>query len=287
MRPAADSRSINIPAFLPGRDRVPQVPPAVKGAKNPRNQENLRPETARARGRAWEFNYFGTFHGPNLTHIDSPYTVNEKGALSSRSAINFDSDVTLAYRVNANTGIGVDVPFLVFPVMGQGMVMNDLGLKAYNLHTVQYGGFNIDTNLFVQAPTSDYSQLRHMKVGLKTTPAVRYRFAGSRFTVGSWNEAKAYVGVTTGKAFKLYTLPYVNYRINPNWALNLGYEMEADHFVGTSPMDFTAFQADIQPGFVYNFTPHISVNPYLQIFTANRITSETTAVGAVINATLL
>jgi len=234
-------------------------------------------------------NYFAIVHGTPLNDISSPYTLDHNGKHSKTSfnTINFDSEVTAAYMVTKDIGIGPSIPFLLIPVQGQGLVMGDVAIKTFDKHLISYNGLNISGNLYVQAPTAKVDKDRGMNVGLKTTPAIRYAFPSSRFAIGSWNEAKLYEGVSTGKSFKLYTLPYVNYSLNPSVSLNLGYEIETDHMKGDSAMNFTTVETDLQPGVVYFITPKVMVNPYLQIFTGNKITSDRMALGAVISATVL
>ncbi len=234
-------------------------------------------------------NYFGIYHGPTVSDLGSPYTVDRTGnqSKSKYGAMNFDSELTTAYMVSSDIGIGASVPFFFVPVMGQGLILGDVGLKVFDRKTIATSDFSLYTNLILQAPTSDASQARNMSMGLKTTPYFRYHFSGSRFSVGSWSEAKAYLGVTRDKTFKLYGAPYVSYQLTSTLALNLEYEMEAHHDVGKPTFDFTSYQTDLQPGIVWRPTPRLVVNPYVQLFTGNKVTSETTAVGAVINATLL
>lgn len=231
-------------------------------------------------------NYFGVFHGPSLNTFNA-YTVDRNGK-TSKQGMFMDGELTAAYLLDKNIGVGAVLPFLASPVLGADLTLGDAGVKFFNRKTLSAPGLNVYTNVIVQAPTSDYSQDRGMQLGLKTTPNVRYSIPSSRFTVGSWTEAKAYLGVTKGKAFKLWAGPYVNYQLVPNLSLNVEYEMEWDHNIGdTGLLNFTTYQTDLQPGFVWNITPHILLNPYVQIFTTKTATAETMALGAVFSATLL
>lgn len=234
-------------------------------------------------------NYFATAHGTPLGNLDSPYTLDHSGnnTKSSFNTINFDSDVTAAYMLNKDIGLGVSVPFLLVPVQGQGLVLGNVAIKTFDKHFVSYNGLTISENLYIQAPSGKADKNRGMDVGLKSTPGIRYQIPNSRFAIGSWNEMKLYQGVFTGKTFKLYTLPYVNYTLTPTLSLNLGYEFETDHMKNDSFMNFTTYETDVQPGVVWFITPKVMVNPYLQIFTGRKITSDTTALGAVISANVL
>lgn len=232
-------------------------------------------------------NYFATFHGAPLNDLGSPRTVDQKGKPSKFNSINFDSEITAAYLLAPGIGVGPAIPFLAVPVLGQGIILGDLGVKAFNKKTISYKGFNLSTNLILQAPTSKSSQARQMDFAVKTTPALRYSVPASRFTVGAWTEAKAYLGVIKDKTFKLYAAPYANYQLIPNLSLNLEYEMEWHHDVNRPTMDFATYQTDLQPGFVWNVTRDILVNPYVQISTTQNVNSDRMAVGAVISATVL
>jgi hypothetical protein len=230
---------------------------------------------------------FSIFHGPTVSDMGSPYGVNNAGKVSSRNPLLFDSELTAAYMPTSDVGIGPVLPFLLFPVMGKGFVLGDAGIKAFDRHAISSGGLNVYTNLIVQAATSDSSKARNMSWALKTTPNFRYKFHASRVSVGAWTEAKAYFGVTKDKTFKLYGAPYVAYRVSPSVALNLEYEMEAHHDVGKPSLDFANYQTDLMPGIVWNITPHVLVNPYVQLFTGNKVNTDSMALGAVISATVL
>ena len=233
------------------------------------------------------FSYFGNFHGGTLHALDSSYTVDRNGKLSKAYGINFDSSVTAAYMFSPSIGLGPEVPFLLVPVRGKGFILGDVGLKAFNKKTVTDGGFTLATNLSIQAPTSDASQARHMSFAVKTTPSARYAFSHSRFGVGTFTEAKAYIGVIRDKTFKLWAAPYVNYQLSPKISANLLYEMEAHHDVGQAGVGFNNYQTDLQPGIVWIVTPQVFVNPYVQIFTGSRIAADRMAVGTVISASLM
>ena len=231
-------------------------------------------------------NYFGIFHGPAANNLNA-YTLDRNGK-PTQMGMFMDGELTAAYLIDRNIGVGPVLPFLASPVLGQGLTMGDAGVKFFNKKTITGKGFNVYTNFIVQGATSEASQKRNLKLGLKTTPNVRYEIPASRFSVGAWTEAKAYLGVTTDKSFKLYSAPYVNYQLIPNLSLNLEYEMEWHHNVtDKDSLDLTAYQNDLQPGFVWNITPHILLNPYLQIYTTKEASADATAIGAVFSATIL
>jgi hypothetical protein len=236
-------------------------------------------------------NFFSIFHGPEVTGLDTPYTPNTQNGKPSKAVnnvMNFDSEITAAYLITPTIGIGPVVPFFLYPVMGQGFTLGDVGIKAFNKKFISNHDLNVYANLILQLPTSDYSKapFRDMSFAVKMTPNVRYTIPDSRFTLGAWTEQKAYLGVKSGKTFKLYAAPYVNYQVTPKFSWNLEFEAEADHMYGKPTYDLTMFQNDLMPGFVYFVTPKIMINPYLQIFTKEKVAIDRTAVGAVLSASI-
>lgn len=236
---------------------------------------------------------FANVHGPVLGDPNSPWSVNNKGQVvksAAGHAVYADSELTTAYLLDKDSGIGIgpDVPFWYSPMLGQGMTLGDVGVKAFNKKAIDTGNLRVYANVYFQLPTNSYDRdVRKMNYGVKTTPYWWYHFQGTRWTVGSWNEAKTYPGAQD-YTFKLYAEPYVNYRVSPKVALNLGYEMEAHHMTtSTSTLDFTNYQTDMQPGIVWNVSQTVMVNPYVQLFTGNKVTGDSTAVCAIVTARLL
>ena len=234
-------------------------------------------------------NYFTTYKGGPLDNMGSNYTLDRTGKVNTTQKTMLDGTLTAAYMLDKDVGIGPVVPFLLIPGPGQHMVMGDAGIQLFNRATYSAHGLKVGANLIAQAPTSTESQNRNMSFAVKTTvPSVRYNVAHTNFAVGAWTEAKAYLGVTTGKTFKLFAEPYVSYSMTEHLALNVQYEMEANHYLGASTFDFTNHKTDLQPGFIWFITPEpILVNPYVQIFTGNKITVQNSALGAVLSATVL
>jgi hypothetical protein len=234
------------------------------------------------------FGLFSTFHGPVTTNLGSPRASDANGNPSKRSYLNFDSEATGSYMINDTVGLGVVVPFIYSPAVGQDIALGDVGIRTFDRKFISSGNFTVYANFIVQASTSTYSQaaFRQQAFALKTTPNFRYVFHDSRFTVGAWTEAKAYMGAISDKLFKLYGAPYVNYTLTPKFSLNLEFEYEADHMAKTTPLDFKTYQTDLCPGFVYMVLPTVMVNPYFQIFTTDKIAMDHTALGANISASL-
>lgn len=231
-------------------------------------------------------NYSALYHGAALDRLDSAQGVDAAGN-PSKGKINLDGELIAGYRVTKDIGVGPYMPFLLFPE-GQGFVIGDVGVKAFDKKTFTTEDLTVSTNLMLQAPTSDASRARNMKYGIKTTPSFRYNIGETKFTVGSFSEAKYYAGVTYDKEVKLLAEPFVAYSLSRSFALNLAYEMEFHHNVGQKAFKFGNYQKDLQPGVVWIINKNVFVNPYLQVFTTHSsISWKTTAVGAFVNVAAL
>jgi len=230
-----------------------------------------------------------TFHGTPLNNLGSEYSVDRTGKekRSNYNSILFDSELGTGYRISKNVGVGAVVPFLMSVSRGQGFILGDVGLKVYNNHTIDAGGLHVATNLMLQAPTSDSSADRDMKFAVKTTPSARYSFAHSSFSTGVYTEAKDYLGVSKEKTFKLWALPYLQYSVSDNFALNMGYEMEWHHDVGRKGLGFDTYMTDLQPGVVITVMKGVIVNPYVQFYTMDKVDFDHAAVGAFMSANIL
>jgi len=232
-------------------------------------------------------NDFTILHGPNIANVTSSYQADHNGKPSTTAGVNFDNEITTAYLFNQNLGIGPDIPFLWVPVMGQGFILGDLGIKGFERNVISSNGFSLYVGAYLQAPTSVASQARNMTFGAKITPALRYVVPHSRFTLSLWTEEKEYAGVTSGKTFRLYASPAIAYQLSPKFSLNLGYEQDMQHFVGDPGMSFSTYQSDFMPGVIWNVSKQVMLNPYLQAFTTTGWSANTLAVGAMVSATVL
>jgi hypothetical protein len=232
--------------------------------------------------------YFTFFHGPTIKDINSPYSTDNTGHLSKRAVNGFDGEFNVDYMFDRDNGIGIgpSIPFIYSNIHEKGFMIGDVGLKMIDRKTIDNGYFRLATNLYLQAPTSDYSQSVGMKYAVKTTPYVWYNIQGTHFKIGAWTEAKYYAQTLGGRDFKLYAAPYINYRLSDKFALNLEYEMEARHPIGAPATRFVGYQQDLQPGFVWFITRQMMLNPYLILMT-NNIATNTTGMGAIFSATLL
>jgi hypothetical protein len=228
-----------------------------------------------------------TFHGPELNHLDSPVQIDHNGNFSNKnSPLWFDNDVIAGYKVTNDLVIGAAVPFYLAGE-GQAFILNDWGVRLKALKLYSNGGFLINGSVYLQAPTSTYSNSMGMWMGLKFTPNLIYSIPSSRFTVGVFTEEKEYFH-QRDKSFKIWTAPFVDYQLVPKLSAQVLYEWEVHHNPPTNQgfFQFDGYQSDLQPGVVWNISPNVMVNPYVQIYTS-KVSLEHEALGVYIAATVL
>lgn len=232
-------------------------------------------------------NLFTNYHGATLSDPVGSRTLDHNGKPSRSAMVNFDSEFATGYRLSPSVKLGVIVPFFVypFPTLGENMTLGDVGAKV-SWKAIATDNFHLDANLAVQPPTSQYSRSKNIRMGIKATPSGRYDFDAIPLSLGAWTEVKEYVNASD-KNLKLWALPYAEYQIVKNLAFNVGYEMQWYHYTGRPNGKIANYLQDLQPGLVWRAMKHLSINPYLQIYTQNKLNSDSTAFGVIANAALL
>jgi hypothetical protein len=229
--------------------------------------------------------YYGNLQGSRLQDLGSPYEANPTTGQPTKSAMTFASTATGAYMVTPDIGVGTYLEMNITPVLGQGYSWTDVGVTAFDKKIISRNGFTMYANAIAEIPVDTYDINRGMVAGLETTPYFRYEFPHSRFSAGAWTEVKNYTGVTSGKMFKTYWNPYVAYQINSHFSANLGYELEYDYFKNAQGMQ--VYETDLQPGILWFISSKFMLNPYIQLYTNNKITSDTAAFGLSVVARVL
>lgn len=234
--------------------------------------------------------FLTTYHGPTLQKF-GPYSQTGRGGKVDPTALTgFDNEANIAWKLDGtgNVGVGPVIPFQWQPnLRDHQFVMGNAGVKWFNKTTVKTDNLQIATNFYLQAPTSDDSHQRNMNFEVQTEPWIMYNLPNSKVRLGSWSTIGYMNGVTDGLAFKVYVEPYVMYRLTDNFAFNLSYETEADHFIGQRPLHFENTGSDFQPGFVWNIVPGTKLNPYLLMFPADHLSTAVTGVGMVFYSQIL
>jgi hypothetical protein len=229
--------------------------------------------------------YYGNLQGSRLQDIGTPYETNPTTGQPTKSAMTFASTATGAYMVTPDVGVGTYLEMNITPVLGQGYSWTDIGITSFDKKLISRNGFTLFANFIAEVPVDTYDINRGMVAGLETTPYFRYEFPHSRFSTGAWTEVKNYTGVTSGKMIKTYWNPYIAYQITSNFSANLGYELEYDYYKNATGMQ--VYETDLQPGVLWFLSSKFMLNPYIQLYTNNKITADSAAFGLSVVARVL
>ena len=86
-----------------------------------------------------------------------------------------------------------------------------------------------------------------------------------------------------GYDLELYLGPNVNYQISPTLLVTLLYEMRGSHTFGDKFGKLNSGGTDLQPGLTWDVTPHLMLNPYLNLLTGGKVNLSTTTFGLLAN----
>lgn len=126
-----------------------------------------------------------------------------------------------------------------------------------------------------------------MNFALQSEPFAIYDIPDTHWRIGTWSDFRYLSGVTEDMIYKVWLGPYVTYKLNDKWALTCMWETETHNNVGDKAFQFTNVLSDFQPGFTWQITPKMKLNPYVLLFPSNHLATDQTGIGAVFYAQIL
>jgi hypothetical protein len=240
--------------------------------------------------RVTALSYYGVYYGPSVSRMDS-LVPNEYGQTGKTNQF-FLNYLTLGVHATDDVSPGIVVMSTYSPVRGQGLTLIDPYLKITDTRMIHTAAFNLYSELRYFVPVTKASHNADLLGKLGTFQAVTYQIAHTPLTVGAW--AKFYWDLYgsdahAGKNFEAYFRPDLFYQISPKLQAALYYEMFANHFMNSAwqEWDTSGLATDVQAGVMWTVAPGVILNPYLQFATGGKVTTDSTALGAQIFATVL
>ncbi len=228
----------------------------------------------------YSVNYFGVLFGPSVESPSSSQPT-PQGNIDPELPLAVLNFLGLTYNMTDRYAITGTAYWAWRPVRGQILEMRDPFVRLSDSQLVVTDNFNLYADARVHFPITDTSRDSDMLTGLQSFLVATYMPPGSRFTLQSYLSARYNVfgSQGIGNDVELYAGPNVSYQITPTVAATLLYEMGANHFFGDDPFQMVNAGTDLQPGIRWDPSPRLSVNPYLNIFTGDKVTFASTSIG--------
>jgi hypothetical protein len=232
--------------------------------------------------------YFAILYGPALKDTSSFQPLPEGGPDSSRPVI-VKNYGTLGYALNSDIGVSATAHWIWKPVQGHSLDMRDPYLRIAHNRLINFDNFNVYADVRVHFGVSNYSREDDLLTGIQAFQILTYTVPDTRLTLGSYISTRYNIFGKQGwgNDLELYVGPNLSYRISRTVALTLLYEMGSSHFFGDKPGYLTNDGTDLEPGILWDITPKLTINPYLNLYTGNKVTWDSTSIGMTMSWQLL
>ncbi|MFZ9596005.1 MAG: transporter [Bdellovibrionia bacterium] len=233
-------------------------------------------------------NYLGIYRGASLQNLSSPSQPTVSGEEDPSNPQVLDSFLTVGYKLEEDWALGMTGHFKYALAQdplssSQNLSLLDPVLMVQKNHLVSQGGFNLNGKLTLELPVSSEDSLQHYHLATAVTPTIMasYTVPETSLTLGAFTFLRAYVpGSDVSDAamtYRIFMAPHLNYQITPTFAATLWVDLLTATRYRGRPF-FTGMEAetmDIQPGFNWDITRSISLNPVLNIYPAHPTLSST------------
>lgn len=234
-------------------------------------------------------NYTNILYGPSL-QSPSSFLPSSDGKPDTNRPIFMKNFLSASYRLNQNWALTASAYWLYRPVLGQSLTMQDPFVRisdAAIVHTAW--GLNLYGDLRVHMGVTSASRDANYITGFQNFNYLTFQPDNGRLILALRASARYNVFGKNGYGpdAEFYLAPEANFRMSSKVALTLLYEMGADHQVGDKFNYLTNDGTDLEPGFEWDPTPDIVVNPYLTLLTGGKVNLASTSVGMFFTWTFL
>jgi len=242
--------------------------------------------------------YYGIYYGASVSDPGASRQTTEWGKTGTNQF--FLNYLNLSYKATPTLLPGISVLSTYTPVRGQDMTLLDPYLRLTDTALIRSGHFSLYSELREFLPVTADSHYAHRMSTLGTFQWLTYYIPGTRLSIGAW--AKFYWSIYGSQATPIYRSngiympsndytaflrPQLFYTITPTVSASLYYEMQATHLLGKSAKSWDNNYTNLQLGSMWSVTQKLTLNPYLLFRTGGKVTTDTTAIGAQIFATIL
>ncbi|OFZ74047.1 MAG: hypothetical protein A3K03_13115 [Bdellovibrionales bacterium RIFOXYD1_FULL_44_7] len=233
-------------------------------------------------------NYYAILYGPSIGQPGSLQS-NSKGVLDPERPIIVKNYISLGYGITENIGISGTGYWMWKPVRGQYMDLRDPYLRLSHNQLLHSEKFNLYADARAHFAVSDVSRSNDLLTGFQSFQITTLQIGDTPIMLGSYTSIRYNVfgSQGIGSDLELYFGPNFNFQIKKNLALSILYEMGASHIFGDDFFSLINDGTDLQPGVLWEVTPNLLLNPYLTLYTGDRVTLTSTSFGMTLSWQLL
>jgi len=224
------------------------------------------------------------FYGPalqNSTHLQPGLS----GEPDPDRPVNLHNFLNLGYNLSNRLAITGTAYWTYQPFLEQKFSLQDPFIRLSDSSILREGPFNLYGDFRIHFGVSSASRQSDQYFGIQTVQVATFEIPDSHFTLGTYGALRSNVFGKYGYGYdlELYLGPNVNYQISPTLLVTLLYEMRGSHTFGDKFGKLNSGGTDLQPGLTWDVTPHLMLNPYLNLLTGGKVNLSTTTFGLLAN----
>jgi hypothetical protein len=229
-------------------------------------------------------NYYAIFYGPSIQDPNG-YQPTRTGVPDPDKPVLMKNFIDLGYGLSDTITVAADAYWTWQPYEGSDMTMQDPLVKISDSGLITAGDFNLYGDLRVHMPVTQTSRINDLLVGLQSVQVAFYSVPKTDLMIGLYSSERTNVFGTQGYGndLELYVGPNVHYRLTDNFSLCALYDFNWNHVYGERAWLLHPNGQDIEPGFEWDVTKTVSVNPYLNFLTGGPIQMKDTSFGFIFN----
>ena len=231
--------------------------------------------------------YIGLFGGGALSDLGGSYSPGPNGKPNTATPQQLENYVGASYKISDTLKVGPRAHFYYSPVQGKNITMFDPLLQITNTDLYSRGNFKLSGYARAYLPVTAESTDSGRQIQFRFLLNPNYDVPHTRLTIGAYTYAQpASFSRFDDKntTFTAYFAPYLNYQLTRTVAITSLYEMAAVRMQrqGGGLADFNNGGTDFEPGVNWDVSPNLSLNPYLNFYTGNQVSMDSTSINMLI-----
>ncbi len=232
--------------------------------------------------------YFGFFIGaPVSDPFSSKTPAVGKQYYTDGSEIGLENQLTVSYKINPTLSASLNPVFKISPSATRyGMIASFARLASSSVYNK--GNFNVGADLRFYPGITNDMQRNHERMTWRSDQDFSYKVPSSRLTAGVTTSLRYhnYLVDSPVKDYRIKAIPNVQYQIANNLSAGLAYEMALTHIRNTAGVPAGTVEeyqewTFLEPSITWNITENVMFNPYVDLYTGDKVTGETAQLGAV------